>query len=357
MGDIFLNFQDAYISEMGDMFVSSNGCNGLFKIHDGNNSFIGRFSNGLTDVQYLHKAVLKRKNTLFFVPTFGNVIDTYCIESGKFGNVCFAELNNKWTTTNVVINDDILFLPRNLEDYSFTFNMLKGEYKRIEWLEEELKKILKENPNAELYYATYYEGEVYAPIRSGNGILKIDLNSEKIFVLKPDIGNRNMYTIDINNGMAWITQEDKNSVLTVDIERNVWNELFIDKDIQDTFIPYNKIFFVADKAVIVSRKSGSLYVVDKDTFEYKKITLDGEIEDKNMASTIWFYGGRTEENKLILYPSRVDKCVELDVDNCEVHYMNTGNISYGNIINYNDNILYENRLIGIQDLINNINAI
>lgn len=354
MVDFYLNFQDAYESENGELYVSSNKCNGLFKIFGGKSKFLGFFFDKTIDAQYLHKAVINRGDVLYFIPTWGNNIDIYKIERNKFESRYFDKVSIGLTTTNIVIDEDVVFLPRDTDEKACAYNINKDDFRELGWLNEGIARLSNVRMCFELYYATLYEDVIYAPIRNETGIMRIDYKSEIVSVLHPKLNGRKLYSMDIDKGMAWITQEDKQTILLWDIKDNSWDEITITKEAGEKYIPYIRIFFTEKKAVVVSRKSGIFYVVDKKTKKTEIIRTNNTVnEDETMNSTIWFYGGKVEGEKITLYPSRTDRCVVLDVDDYSVSYVNTGVISCGELIGAS-NIITENRLIGLSEFVMNL---
>lgn len=330
MNDLYLNFQDAYIDSLGEMYVSSNVCNGLFSIGEGGNRYIGSFLHKPMEIQYLHKAVYLDKNDLLFVPSYGNEIDLFSILYKKIDVISPKYKINDLTTTNIILDGKIFFIPRTLGLDLCTFDTESRRYERHSWWGRLTSEIVKKYAEASFFYATVHNGNIFLPLRGYNIILEVDFKNKEIIHHNINISGCMPYSIDFYNDVAWITQENSRTVIRWEFETN---NIITYKDelnsLEENFIPYIKAMFIGSKILFIPRNHPLLLMIDLESEYASSMYINKEnIKINNdMNSTVWFYGGKVIDNQLMLFPSNTDRILVLNPSNGKITWRNTGCIS------------------------------
>ena len=358
MNTNYLNFQGAYVSKKGEMIVSANICNGLFSVKDDGNRYIGSFKNKPFDIQYLHKAVLEYDNMLYFIPTWGNVLDTYNLETGEIGIIIPDYIVSGLTTINVTIGFMIVFIQRESPFDCVTYDIRSGEFSQCVWLNKKLSDLYEEFGGFSFSCAEVCFGKIFLPLRGHNIIAEIELDRKIVRIHKLNITDASPYSINFYNNDAWITQEFQSSIIK-------WSPhtegcTVYGSDREDTLIPYIKAFFSNSMAIFVPRNRTTIDIIDMNSGERRHLSLDSMKirENKNMNSTIYFNDGFVMGDILTLYPSRTNNIVRINTKTWEIQYCNTGNIDVNTIVcrlvNEGKELLREDKMITLKSFIETI---
>ncbi len=359
MNDLYLNFQDAYMDNGKEFLVSSNLCNGLFCVKENENRYIGSFYNKHIDIQYLHKAIYLDKNDLLFIPTYGNEIDLYNVFTKEFGVIIPKYKINDLTTVNIILDRKILFIPRTLGVDLCIFDIIDRTFERHSWWGTVTSALGIKYTDASLFYCTEYSGNIYLPLRGYNVILEVDLNNREIIEHVINIDNAMPYSIDFYENKAWITQENSKTIICWDCINGSFTEFENNcENIEENYIPYIKTVFLNNKAIFIPRNHSIFLIIDLISGETSSIDINKKNVNvnKNMNSTVWFYGYQIIKDKLILFPSNTDKILILDVKNKNIEWKKTGSISKNELLEYqlcnrNAEILYESEIINCKEWI------
>lgn len=358
MDNLYLNFQDAYIDEVGSMIVSSNMCNGLFEIRNGKNKYLGSFLNKSTNIQYLHKTVYYDGNELLFIPSYGNEIDIYDRINNKI-DIITSDYKILDLTTSIILNGKVIFIPRNLNFEVCIFDIKNRVYEKDTWWTNIIFQLKEKYPKASFFYATVYKDNIYLPLRGYNIILEINYYKKTFIKHLLNMKDSIPYSIDFFNDVAWITQENSKNVLIWNYKYNNFEIFEVDNGlVLENYIPYIKTVFLNNCAIFIPRNHPIVLVYDLKKKKSYTIDIGKNFIKVNeaMKSTVWFFGYKIQEKKLILYPSNTNKILIIDIESKEIQRKSTGMISKKEIVDLylsdkSADRLYESEIVNLNDWI------
>ena len=305
------------------LWISNNRFNGLFTLDliTKEIQFKGCFLGSNKEAKCIHKHAIRYHESLFFFPLFSSGIDEYNLNTGIFE---FYELEKEVSLVKVnsviVEGEEVFIFSETVDCPIYIFNMKTKEIKR----DYSLRNLSEKNNLGKEIISDLcrVENDIFIIINGGKIVFRynIRLFASNIIVLNEDIciskaawDGYNFWIYDYKQGMLikWNSEEKERYSLHELLKCNV---------------PILRIIALG-KYIIFWTINGMLYkynVLENSLTEIDMLydtdyVISDFLEDWNVAC---FSGFVIEENKMIAFPLRGNKLLQIDFNTDRVKSWN-----------------------------------